>query len=97
MTIDVIQVWMTSLAVHSFGTWTCYVADTNGGIEVLKKGPEDNEIERLVTLYYTSIIHYTTIILLYYYTILLIPLPSLHCTTLLHYTSILLYITLLYC
>ena len=34
VTVDVIQVWMTALAVHSFGTWTCFVADTNGGIEV---------------------------------------------------------------
>ena len=43
------QVWLTSLAVHAFGTWTCFVSDSSGGIEVLKKGTEDNEIERLMT------------------------------------------------
>lgn len=40
------DVWLTALTVGILGPWICYAADSNGNIEVLKKGNENNEVER---------------------------------------------------
>lgn len=39
------DVWLTSIAISSSGPWICYVADSNGNIDVLKKGAIDNSVE----------------------------------------------------
>lgn len=40
------DVWLTALTVGILGPWICYAADSNGNIEVLKKGNDNNEVER---------------------------------------------------
>lgn len=40
------DVWLTAITVGILGPWICYAADSNGNIEVLKKGSEHNEVER---------------------------------------------------
>jgi WD40 repeat protein len=42
------EVWLTALTVGVLGPWICYAADSNGNIDLLKKGSEENEVERHV-------------------------------------------------
>jgi WD40 repeat protein len=45
------DVWLSALAISNSGLWICYVADSQGGIEVLKKGSDHNEVERGVVAF----------------------------------------------
>lgn len=40
------EVWITALTIGILGPWICYAADSNGNIELLKKGSETSEVER---------------------------------------------------
>ncbi len=49
------DVWLTALSISSAGMWVCYVADSDGNIEVLKKGAEENIVEKAVATFTGSL------------------------------------------
>lgn len=53
------EVWLTALTVGILGPWICYAADSNGNIDVLKKGADDNEAERHVAAFTNQLTRYT--------------------------------------
>ena len=53
------DVWITCLTVGVLGPWICYAADSNGNIDVLKKGSDDNDVERQVAAFTKQLTRYT--------------------------------------
>lgn len=53
------EVWLTALTIGILGPWICYAADSNGNIDVLKKGSDDNEAERHVAAFTNQLTRYT--------------------------------------
>ena len=53
------EAWITALTVGILGPWICYAADSNGNIEVLKKGADENEVERHMAAFTNQLTRYT--------------------------------------
>lgn len=53
------DIWITCLTVGVLGPWICYAADSNGNIDVLKKGSDDNDVERQVAAFTKQLTRYT--------------------------------------
>lgn len=53
------EVWLTALTIGILGPWICYAADSNGNIDVLKKGADDNDAERNVAAFTNQLTRYT--------------------------------------
>lgn len=49
------DVWLSSLAMSGLGPWVCYAADTNGNINILRKGSDDNEIEKQMSQFMNQV------------------------------------------
>jgi WD40 repeat protein len=53
------DVWITTLTIGILGPWICYAADSEGSIEVLKKGSEGNDAERHVAAFTHQLTRFT--------------------------------------
>lgn len=52
------RVWVTALTTSCVGPWQCFVADSEGNIDVLEKGSDKNEVEKQAAAFMQSLTRY---------------------------------------